>query len=297
MSVSRVRLLPIVPCVLALTVLGVVPAGVHAQKAPAPTVPDILQSVAGYLAAYSTKVSGLECEETYVQREVSGSTLTSTRQIRSDFFLFGEGGHVDTFRDVFDVVGSPVRPHDHRLAKLFESPGPMAIQQAQHLEDAGMQHFNRELQQIPKSMGALEFIVKANQERSAFKIDSVKKIGDAQVAILKFNEQAMPRLVDSPDHTAASGRVTVDLATGAIRQTEFLLTTKIADMRVVVVYALNPKLGLWLPASTDEHYEFTFNTAGSNQVTVMGSGSYLQTASFEGRATFANWQQTGKGGD
>jgi hypothetical protein len=274
------------------TALAALPVAMHAQKA-APTTPeDVLKLAGDYLARYSTLVSGFECEETYVQREVSGGTLTGTRQVKSDFFVFGEGGHVDTFRDVFEVVGSPVRPHEHRLAGLFEKPNPLTLQQAQQLEDAGMQNFFRELQQIPKSMGVLEYVVKANQERSTFKIDSVKKMGDAQVAILKFVEQGMPRIVDSPDHTPASGRITVDLATGAIRQTEFLLTTKMADMRVVVVYALNPKLEAWLPASTDEHYNFTFNTAAANQATVMGSGSYNQSAAFEGRAAFANWHKT-----
>ena len=232
-----------------------------------------------------------------MQREVSGSTLTGIRQIKSDFFLFGEGGHVDAFRDVFDVVGSSVRPHEHRLVKLFETPTPTTLQQAQQLEDAGMQNFYRELQQIPKSLGALEYITKVNQEHSTFKIDSVKKVGDAQVVILKFTETGMPRLIDSPDHTPASGRFTIDLASGAIRQTEFLLTTKMADMRVVMAYTLNPKLELWLPASTDEHYNFTFNTAAANQATVMGSGSYNQTAAFEGRAAFTNWHRTGPGGN
>jgi hypothetical protein len=178
----------------------------------------------------------------------------------------------------------------------FEAPTPMTLQQAQQLEDAGMQYFFRELQGIPKALGVLEYITKANQERSTFKIDSVKKIGDAQVALVKFTETAMPRLVDSPDHTPASGRFTVDVASGAIRQTEFLLTTKMSDMRVVVAYALDPKVVLWLPASTDEHYNFTFNTAAANQVTVMGVGAYNQTAAFEGRAAFAKWRQALKGG-
>ena len=287
----RARPLSVVSGVLILGAITILPIAVRAQKAAAPTAPEVLKLAGDYLASYSTSVSGLECEETYVQREVSGGTLTGTRQVKSDFFLFGEGGHVDTFRDVFEVVGSVVRPHEHRLVKLFEAPNPMTLQQAQMLEDAGMQHFFRELQQIPKSMGVLEYVTKANQPRSMFKIDSIKKVGDAQVAILKFVEQEMPRIVDSPDHTPASGRITVELATGAIRQTEFLLTTKMADVRVVVAYSLHPKLGLWLPASTDEHYNFTFNTAAANQATVMGSGSYNQTAAFEGRAAFANWHK------
>jgi hypothetical protein len=290
------RPLTVVLGALVFTAVAALPIEGQAQKTAAPAVADVLKLTGDYLAKYGTSVSGLECEEMYVQREVSGGQLTSTRQIKSDFYLFGEGGHVDTFRDVFDVVGSAVRPHEHRLVKLFETPTPTTLQQAQQLEDAGMQNFNRELQQIPKSMGVLEYVVKANQDRSTFKIESVKKMGDAQVAILKFVEQGMPRIVDTPDHTPASGRITVDLATGAIRQTEFLLTTKMADMRVVVVYVLNPKLDLWLPASTDEHYNFTFNTAASNQATVMGSGSYNQTAAFEGRAAFSNWHKTGPGG-
>jgi len=276
--------------------LSLVPVTVRAQKTPTPTVEDVLKLAGEYLGKYSAQVSGFEAEELYVQREVSGGTLTSTRQIKSDFYLFGEGGHVMNFRDVFDVVGSQVRPHEHRLVKLFETPTAATLQEAQQLEDAGMQHFNRELQSIPKSTGALEYITKSNQDRSTFKVESVKKMGDAQVAILKFNETGTPRILETPDHTPATGRFTVDLATGVIRQTEFLLTAKMSggagvDMRVVVVYSLDPKIGVWLPASTDEHYNFSFNTAGSNQATTMGSGSYNQSAAFEGRASFSKWHK------
>ena len=298
---SRVRPLGAAAGLLVLAGLGVLPMTAHAQKAPTPAVEDVLKLAGDYLAKYSTQVSGFEAEELYVQREVSGGQLTSTRQIKSDFYLFGEGGHVLNFRDVFDVVGSQVRPHEHRLVKLFENPNTTTLQQAQQIEDAGMQQFNRELQSIPKSTGALEYITKANQDRSTFKIESVKKMGDAQVAILKFNETGTPRILETPDHAPGSGRFTVDLATGVIRQTEFLLTAKMGggagvDLRVVVVYSLDPKIGVWLPASTDEHYNFTFNTAGSNQATAMGSaqgGAASQTAAFEGRASFSKWHKAG----
>src|SRR5262249_49191230 len=118
----RVRPLIVITGSLVLVGLGVVPMAVHAQKAPTPTLEDVLKLAGDYLAKYSTQVSGYEGEELYIQREVSGSQLTNTRQIKSDFFLFGEGGHVMNFRDPFDVVGSQVRPHEHRLVKLFEKP-------------------------------------------------------------------------------------------------------------------------------------------------------------------------------
>src|ERR1022692_854622 len=77
--------------------LGLVSVAVHAQKAAAPVLADILNRTGDYLAQYASGVSGLECEETYVQRDVSGGLLRNTRQIKSDFYIVGEAGHVETF--------------------------------------------------------------------------------------------------------------------------------------------------------------------------------------------------------
>jgi hypothetical protein len=270
--------------------LGIGLAAAPLQKPAPPTAKDVLDAAAGYLVQYATKVSGLECEESYIVREITTGRMGETRQLRADFFLVGGNGHVQSFRDVFESVGSPIRPHDHRVAQLFLANAGAVLTRAQQWEDDGAQYLVRELAETPKPTSALEFIEKENQDHSTFKIDSIKKTGDAQLAVLKFVEQATPRLIDTPEHAPGQGRFTIDVATGAIRQSEIILSTKTADVRVTMTYALDPATGLWVPATTDEHYLFMYPPVGSGGN--LGSGNVPSSAAFDAQAKFSKCQLT-----
>ena len=125
------------------------------------------------------------------------------------------------FRDVFEVNGQRVRDHDDRIAQLFLKPNPTAREQADkivaesarfNLNPAGIS-FERTLN-IP--LEALRFLRKANQSRSRFELAGEERLGNSTVVVVKFREQAMPRLISSPLDAAASGRFWIQPASGAI---------------------------------------------------------------------------------
>jgi hypothetical protein len=75
----------------------------------------------------------------------------------------------------------------------------------------------------------------------------------AQVAVLKFTEKDMPRVVPTPEDTPAAGRFWIDAASGAVRQTELTLTSRSFTFRATVKYASDacrparrtPTTGTW----------------------------------------------------
>jgi hypothetical protein len=268
------------------------PALVLAQAPP--PVPEVLRQAGTYLVEYAPRVSGAEAEEQYTQRDRTGGREVATIQLKSDFALLGSGdGSILSFRDVFDATGTAIRPHEDRLLKLFTSPPPDALQQARQLNEDGTAYFMPVLRQaLGAPFMALEFLRTENQSRSSFKIESVKNANDRRLAVLRFAEQAKPRLVTTPDQAAAGGRFWVDLASGAVTQSELFFDSANTSVRVVVNYALDPKLGLWLPVSMDEHYEISGAVAETGSATVMGTGGYRERMTLDCHAAYGKYRQT-----
>jgi hypothetical protein len=160
-------------------------------------------------------------------------------------------------RDTFEVDGKRVRDRDERIAQLFMKPHPNAWQQARRIADEGARFnlspqrfaFNRTLN-VP--MTALRFLRQPNQYRSTFRVDRV----EPSRVVLRFQEEATPRLIGSEDGAAASGSFSIDPDSGRVLRTEFVLATRKIIGRFTVEYAEQPALKLWLPVSMVEAYRF-----------------------------------------
>ena len=66
-------------------------------------------------------------------------------------------------------------------------------------------------------MTALRFLRGPNQDRSTFLLDGV----EPSRIILKFKEQAKPRLIASDDGSAATGSFTIEPTSGRVLESEF----------------------------------------------------------------------------
>ena len=257
-------------------VLLAVPAP-SAQKAD----PDALLAAAGdYIAKYEREVVAVVAQEDYRQR-VASATFP-TRQLRSDLVMIAnaERGWLE-FRDVFEVDGRRVRDHDDRLVELFLKSNPSAQQQAAtivaesarfNLNPSGMT-FERTLN-IP--LEALRFLHKANQSRSRFDLAGEERVGAGKVVVLKFREQAMPRLISSPLAAAASGRFWIDPASGAVVRSELTMSAPNVVATIIVTYARQLRPAIWLPAAMDEEYGLTDGT-----VAITGHAIYSNFRRFQ----------------
>jgi hypothetical protein len=269
---------------------GLASTGVSAQKGPA--LPDILRLAADYLLHYSQTLGAVAAEEEYQQSDTSSGQMSVPKRLNSEYvWVGGGGGGVLGFRDVFAIDTKPVRPRDDRLLGLFKSPSPSSVQQGQDLSDEAVRYYlSGNLHALDQPTLALEFLRKENQERSAFKLDSVKAMNGAQVAIVTFKEQGTARLVPSADSGAAVGKFWIDTATGAVRQTELGLVSKADNIHASVKYALEPKLDLWLPI--EMYQQVSTSGPGSGGVSNMGAGAgYNAHQALEGRVTYTKYRQ------
>ena len=196
------------------------------QKGPA--LPDILKLGADYLAQYAERLGAVAADEEYTQYETSTGRMSTPKRINAHVVWLGvSDGAVESFRDVVGIDSVPVRPKDQRLLDLFRAPKDASRPQAQEMTDLSVrQYIDGNLHLLDQATLALEFLRAANQEHSAFKLEGVKTMNGAQMAVLKFTEKAQPRLVPSSENAAAVGRFWIETATGTVRQTELGLTAR-----------------------------------------------------------------------
>jgi hypothetical protein len=188
------------------------------------------------------------------------------------------------FRDVFEVDGKPVRDRAERLTALFLTPSGDTLSRARRIMDEGAR-FNlnvrgREIDRnVNLPMLALRFIQAQGQPRSRFRIDGVKTVDGERLAIVKFQEQASPRIIKSVNNAAAHGVFWIEPATGRVVHSEFMMDIRIGELTVTVIiaadYAFQPKVGVWVPTSMDERY-----TMGRPATTIEGHATYSNFRKF-----------------
>ena len=257
--------------VLVLGAGGVI-RGALPQPAQAPNLESALRASAKYLEQYEHEVTAVIAQEDYVQRVL---TEARTRRLRSDILIIAQehAGWVE-LRDTFEVDERRVRDRDERIEKLFMKPNPDALQQARRIAAEGAR-FNISPSTFPLNrtlnvpLTALRFLRGPNQHRSKFHLDRVEPTR----VVLSFKEQTRPRLIATDDGAAAIGSFTIDPSSGRVLESEFQLVTRRVGAKFVVVYAEQPALKLWLPASMTESYMF----GGAR-------------ASMDGRATYSRFR-------
>ena len=288
---SRVRVAPawLTAAVVACSVLVI-----HAQKGPA--LPDVLKAAGDYLVDYSKKLGVIAADEEFTQRDLS-SGLGAARRLNSDFVIVGlDSGLIASYRDAYSVDGQSRRQRDDRLMTAFTTKAAMAaMRDGQEVTDAtAHEYVSPNLRMLDDPTLALQFIRKENQERSTFKLDSVKTMNGAQVAIVRFNEKATGRLIQAPENAPGTGRFWIDATTGAIRQTELVISTGNYNIRVTVNFTEDPTLKLWLP--TESYQQLDFSAGGGGMSTSGTSGNYGAHQSLEGRAKYSKFRQGKLGG-
>lgn len=277
---------------LAVAAIGLASTSVRTQKGPA--LPDVLQAAGDYLLHYSQQLGAVGAEEQYAQSDTSLTGGLAVRLTADVVFLGSGGGGVIGFRDVVSVDGAAVHKRDDRLLMLFTTSPASSLQEGRRITDESVRYYRSpNLRALDQPTLVLEFLKKENQERSTFKIDSVKTMKGVEVAIVKFTERDTPRLLPSPENGPAEGRFWIDVASGTVRQTELAFPAKSADLRVSVTYAAEPKLGIWLPVEMHQRIDVysgagVSNMSGGNASNIGGSGGHQ---GLEGRATYSKFRQ------
>jgi hypothetical protein len=185
---------------------------------------------------------------------------TQRRTLRSDFLLVKPADSSDwfPFRDVFEVDGSVIRDREGRLAKLFLNQSPATLDQARQIaNESSRYNIGDIVRTINNPVIALAFLERSYQRRFAFTMGKADPALGATVWIVEYREQQRPTLIrgaanaDLPTH----GRAWIDVETGHVLKTEFLIDDVLVAARVTTTFKTDARLQIHVPAEMIEEYK------------------------------------------
>ena len=253
-----------------------------------PSLRDLLERGAAYVAAYAPRVSGVVLDEQYMLVEIAG-TMTVPQRIASDLVLINVNGQTISLRDIYAVDTKPVRERTPRINALLATPTSAGWQLAQQYAQQSQHYFRAEVVlHASEPMLALQFLDELNQPKVTYRLDGRKKMNGVAVSGIRFQEPVArdkQYMLGTRGNAAASGRFWIDTETGAIHQTELWLESPTETARVQVSYAPDAKLGFVLPKEASATFEARQLGFGATNV---GSGAFTARMRFECTVKYSN---------
>jgi len=245
-----------------LRLIAILAAGLSlldAQAAPVPQtaqLAEVLKSAARYVTEYERSFSVIVARERYQQRALTGGRI-ETRDLRSEVALVAlDDANWILFRDVYEVDGRAMNDRRDRLTELFLKPAADLGQQARRiLEESARHNLGPITRTLNTPTQALEFIRAESQFRSSFRLAGRTKVDGVETHDVRFEEQVMPRMIETRDNAAASGRFWIAQGTGTIVRTELRIQSLGTMATITVNFNKHDKLSLWVPARMIESYE------------------------------------------
>jgi hypothetical protein len=273
---------------LALVVAALAAAPVAARQQP--SLLDILSASARYVDDLSERLQTVVADEDWLQLEVSGGAMRASRRLLSKVAFVGAGkGRLFAFRDVTHKDGNVVAD-DARLLRLFQPPTSRSLEDAQRLsQDAARHYVSRNMSVFDGLLEPLTLLRADQQPNVVFKLDGVKTVDGARLATVKFTERRKPYAITSPIDDPATGRLFIDVATGAVRRTELVISDRNVNLRLTVVYAKPAELDLWVPSQTTMQADIS--TPKGGDTSDKPGDLYSVRESLEARATFTKFVQ------
>jgi hypothetical protein len=244
-----------------------------------PTLQQVLDRTATYIANFVRELSGIVAEEQYTQTVHFPAgyvhRVDLKRHTRSDLLLVKPRGARDwlQFRDVYDVDDHPVRDRDNRLYRLFlDPPDSTAAQAATILEESARYNIGPLLRTVNTPLLSLQFLEAKNQARFKF-----KRTTNAQPAAMTVESPAPPgrfrlttevwaveyseRMANTIIRTnglrdlPSRGRFWIEPDTGRVLMSELILENRQVRGVITVNYQSEPLLGLLVPIEMRERYD------------------------------------------
>jgi hypothetical protein len=276
-----IRLLPVLLASLLLT-----QPVVRAQKPPA--LPDLLKLAADSLVQYAQQLGTVAADEEFTQYETTSGRMGTPKRLNSVVVLYGQSdGGIGNFRDLVGIDTLPVRPKDDRLVALFAKPTDASIASAQGMTEEAVKAYSSEnLHVLDKPTLALDLLRAENQSNSAYKVEGLKNMDGAQLAVLGFTEKGTGHLMTG---AAAVGKYWIDPSTGAIHQTELGFVIRNANIHAQVKFTRDTALGVFVPSELFEQVE---TSAASGGMSNMGGGGNMGARqAMEGRASYSKYRR------
>lgn len=277
MAMQPVRVVLIVA--LSTLAISAVSAAPDQSAQPNTSLKALVSAASTYVARYEQDFAFLIADESYSQTRTDAGGGAENRLLRSEFFLtfLPADNEWVSVRDPVEVDGAPVTGRgDLRalLSKGGEIRGLIAEVVARNARyNIGQVTRNFNEPTLPLLLLEAKRVNEVKFERRA-----VSHEGDVVLATLAFLERGRPTLVRGPEGSLpAKGEITLEAGTGIVRRTTFELDRTGVKVKLITDYALDKKLGLWLPTVFTERYD---TTSPSTEV-VMCEATYSNYRRFD----------------
>lgn len=266
---------------------------VTAAAGDRPTLQQVLERVARYVAEYERRLGVVIAEEQYTQKaetptrrgpDTFGSAYDvdrASRRLVSEFLMLRLAGDRELWtgvRDVVEVDGKPIPDRVGRLTSILQAGGPDLAKQWKALAEESARFnigpFQRDFN-VPTF--ALVFVRGAVQPRCVFSRAGEERIGNVTAWQIAFTQTSSPTVVlwrgrDMPFR----GMVWIDPADGRVLRTRIEAGDRSTDyeLQIDVRYDRHQDLDAWLPVEMTERYE-------TSQGTVTGKATYRSYRRFE----------------
>ena len=170
-----------------LAFLAVLALSARSPAAAQPPMAPVRERVATYVQRFVDALTNVVAEERYVQEF---RLATDRRRLRSDFLLVkypGEERRYQTFRDVLEVDGRPVREQQARITQLFLEPFASAVKRAGEIEVASFRQSLRR-GRLVDPLQAISYLQAFYQAQFEFSVASADRRAGADVIELNFTQ-------------------------------------------------------------------------------------------------------------
>ena len=271
---------------------GVVSMG-QASQGPDTSTRAVAGAAAAYVAEYRRQLTSILADERYTQTVITqippDASAPRARSMRSEvFFMFAPGNrNWMAIRDVVAVDGRAVgeRPDIREALRTLPARDVAATFKTYN------SRFNIGRMFRNFNEPTLSLLVLDDEHRSRFSFDRkrVNRSGDAVLVTLAFTERERPTLIRDlrQGSVFAKGELIVEADTGRIRRAVLTANIGPVKLQLTTAYAHDPRLGLWVPATFREHYEY--GVAANDAKARPELGAQYETILCE--ATYTNYRR------
>jgi hypothetical protein len=218
-------------------------------------VEELMSRTANYVAEFVDRFSNVVAEETLVQ---TTTVPRRTRNIRSDFLLVKFPGDTQwqSFRDVAEVDGKPVRDQQERLTKLFLEPSQNTIRRASELNRESARYNLLNIGSINNPLLVIALLQDNYRERFRFNLSGIEKDLGPRVRTVQFTEFRTPTVIrgDGNRDIPANGLVWIDEETARVVKTELRIGRGASGVRITTLYKFDDDLGVNVPVEMRDWY-------------------------------------------
>jgi hypothetical protein len=215
----------------------------------------LMAKSAAYVAQFVDQFSNVVAEETLVQET---TIPRRKRTMRSDFLLVRYPGDAQwqSFRDVAEVDGKPVRDKEERLTKLFLEPASNAVRRARELQEAGTRYNLLDIGTLNNPLTAIAFLQDTYRERFRFNLAGLDKKLGPTVRQVQFQEFKLPSLIkgNGNQDILTRGLAWIEEDTGRVVKTELRIGGRASPISIITEYKFDEELGINVPVAMRDWY-------------------------------------------